>query len=213
MRVSQEAKTRARTALVNLSPDFFVPNDAKLVVCLGEVSTAAGCQELVRLAMRMLDSDANIKFWISGIDRQARQIYSELRDHAWHREILIFGAFDDVDELLASADLVVVPNFHGRRRFLFPYIVSSGVPWIAPKEEAWCQRLGSDASPLMWSVPGQDLGSKLNEWYKNPEPVATAAAKVAQQFLRKEPPETSIDAWIGLFSNRLETDEKRDESR
>jgi glycosyltransferase involved in cell wall biosynthesis len=210
VRLLNDGKTRARSSLVNLSSDFFIPVGAKVVVCLGEISQAAGCHTLTKVAMRMLEEDANLKFWLCGIDRQARQIYTELRDHAWHREIVIFGAFDDVEELLTAADLVVVPNFHSRMRFLFPFIVASGAPWIGPKDATWGQRLGPDADSLMWSDETNGMSQKLKEWYLNPEPIAAAAAKVAQRFLRVEPPESAVDAWISLLSGNFPSGERRE---
>ncbi len=196
----ERMKLAARAALAKLSGDFILPFDTKLIVSLGEISQESGSDQLSLAAMSLLERDQRIRIWIAGPDREARFLYSKLRDRSWHADIMLFGAFDDVDELVAAADLVVFPNLIGRARFLLPHVIASGVAWIAPSDDEWKTRLGTSSNLLMWNGDLNGMVQKLEEWLLKPQEFETAAGLLADSFLRASPAEVILDEWINLFS-------------
>jgi glycosyltransferase involved in cell wall biosynthesis len=196
----EKTKFAARSALAKVSNDFNLPFDTKLIVSVGEISHASGAELLSNAAMSLLEQGKRIRVWMAGPEREARFLYSKLRDRSWHADIMLFGVFDDVDELVAAADLFVLPNLHGRARFLLPHVVASGVPWIAPTNDEWRTRLGNLSNQFFWNGDLNGMVGKLDEWLLKPREFETTAGQLAESFLRANPAELILDDWIGLFS-------------
>jgi glycosyltransferase involved in cell wall biosynthesis len=86
------------------------------VACIGEISEAKGVDEFVRAAGRVARTRSDVQFLIAGEEKDGRSAFTaHLKNLAEQTGIgdrtTFLGKVDNVHELLAAADVVVVPSW------------------------------------------------------------------------------------------------------
>lgn len=129
-RTPQQRMT-AREALGTAHPVLALSKDTKLAVYTGRLSEEKGLTCLVDAWARVLRDRSNTRLWLVGEgplrDRLAEQIE---RLHIRGRCVLV-GSFDSVEELLAAADLFVLPSREEGMSVALLEAMATGLPIVA----------------------------------------------------------------------------------
>ena len=105
----QAVDRRAASASLNMRSKL-------AVACIGELTRAKGVEDFIRAAARVARSRTDVEFLIAGEERESRQEFTgELKELAERlgitSRVRFLGHVDNIPELLAAVDVVVVPSW------------------------------------------------------------------------------------------------------
>lgn len=157
------ARAAAGAALFQVSSDFVIPGRTELIVHYGATET----KELLPAAQAvcdLLDQGASVRMWIFGSGSTAsEEVHEVVKDRGWHREILFFDGFDDLEEIASLADLAIVSNPTVAFQFSSLLFLNSEIPMIVAEgheAKAW----QSEGQPFKTYTSREELLSRLQEW-------------------------------------------------
>ena len=193
-------KQVAIRALSKISSDLMLPRNTRLLLVMGSVEQKAGLLELCRGIGALLDGGMALRTWIIGTGPFQRPLHDFLRDMAWHRDILLQGSFDSIDELLQLADLCLFPSAGQGVQFYQPMTVASGIPALFSDSPDRRALLGSD--DRLYFQPSQDgIREKLMAWYQNPLSLREATESAQHHFHNTAPMQSACDRWHATLSS------------
>lgn len=105
--VTNASRDAARRDLRAVNSDLALPIQGRLAVTIGPMHRASGLEMLVRAWQKIVRRYEDARLWIIG-DGEDRERLSQLKkdlDLQWH--VLMPGTFEEVDEVLAAADVYV----------------------------------------------------------------------------------------------------------
>ena len=136
--------------------------------------------------------------WIIGYGLPPNMLHDLIKSRGWHREILLFDGFDDLQELVQVADLAIVSNPEETLQYSLPLIAQASLPAIisdCSEARAWLP--SSHHSQLYSSDPMFD--EKLNDWLSHRTSWQDQAATLRQSLRRIGSAEESAQKWLSLF--------------
>jgi glycosyltransferase involved in cell wall biosynthesis len=125
----QQLLSRLSITDANVSMEM-VP-DAPLVVYVGRLHEGKGLKDLVYAWVKIAERRPNARLWIIGEGPFREQLYDSIVDLGLHHQIFLPGAFDDVTDVLAAADLFVLPSYEEGMSLALLEAMAAGVPTIA----------------------------------------------------------------------------------
>jgi glycosyltransferase involved in cell wall biosynthesis len=195
--LSHEQASAAGRALFGMSSDFVVPGRSSIVIHLG-LSEAKRLKVVLKSVCDLLDAGALIRMWIIGCGVPPSILYDLVKSRGWHREILIFDGFDDLQELVQVADLAIVSNPGETLQYSLPLLAQAAVPTIIldhPDCRAWLP----DAHHFQLYSSELMFEEKLNDWLSHPEKWNTMAQAMRQSLRRMGSAEECTRLWSSLF--------------
>jgi hypothetical protein len=157
---TREARSAAAAALFQVSSDFVIPSQTDLIIHYGY----AEARELMIVTSALcdfLDRGASVRMWIVGCGSSQEEVHDAVRDRGWHREILLFDGFDDLEEIASVADLGIVSNPATASQYSALYFSHTGIPLLVAGESA----THDAASHATASYRDRDeLLARLQEW-------------------------------------------------
>jgi glycosyltransferase involved in cell wall biosynthesis len=196
-------RAAVQTAFSRVSGDFLVPEDHRLLLVFSNYQRDSGLERMCRSLGRLLDDGAKLRIWIIGNGPELRNVHTLLREHAWHRDILLQGSFDAIEELLTVADLCVFPSPSADRQFLFPSVVSSGRPWLAVDSIETQALIGDDCGPGLIDEREFPLAERVRKWLNDPSELEQCAARGRQYLLEQNVVAGATDAWSQLLESPI----------
>jgi hypothetical protein len=132
--------------------------------------------------------------WIidSGISNDT--IYDFLKDRGWHREILIFDSFDDIEEILHVADLVWVTSPGESLQFTLPLVIAAGLPVLVREMADLQNGIVPGIQESMYCSPA-DLALKLHQWYANATVSRHNALQLKNAYQQSNPVSRDLELW------------------
>jgi hypothetical protein len=190
---SPERKKAASESLEKLSGDFVVPDKTPLMVHLGNTSWNE-LRNVLLAVCDLLDAGASIRMWIidSGISNDT--IYDFLKDRGWHREILIFDSFDDIEEILHVADLVWVTSPGESLQFTLPLVIAAGLPVLVREMADLQNGIVPGIQESMYCSPA-DLALKLHQWFANATVFRHNALQLKNAYQQSNPVSRDLELW------------------
>lgn len=197
---TNEQKKMAAHALFECSSDFVVPGRSSIVLHLGAAELKPLRAALTAIC-DLLDQGALLRVWIVASGLPPNALFDLIKSRGWHREILIFDSFDDLEELLCVADLAIVSNPAETLQFSLPLIGHSGLPMIIadhPDCRVWLPE-----SHHFQICESNEMGfsSKLQDWMSVRERWTSSADNLRQYLRRSQSRDACITQWISLFRN------------
>ena len=122
-------RTMASNALFDMSSDFLIPGRTDLIVHHG-IAEESPLRKAIQAVCDLLDSGVALRMWIIGAGLDPSVLYDLIKSRGWHREILIFDGFDDMQELIRVADCCIASNPTETIQFTLPMMAIAGVPMI-----------------------------------------------------------------------------------
>ncbi len=103
-------RDQCRAALVDCSRAFYLPQRAPLAIYVGDLLPELGLETLLEAWPRVLVKHPLACLWLIGDGPQRVPLHQLCERLRLHQRVLMPGAFDQVTDLLASADLFVSPQ-------------------------------------------------------------------------------------------------------
>ena len=198
---SDELRTNASNALFDTSSDFLIPGRTDLLLHLG-VSEAIPLRKAIQAVCDLLDSGAAIRMWIVGSGLDPSSLYDLIKSRGWHREILLFDGFDDLQELIRVTDVCIASNPKEAIQYTLPMLASAGVPlMIADNQE--CRAWLPENQHFQLYSSEQALALKLQDFLANRERWTSAAAALRQTMRRGKTLDEYVQQWLSLFRDSI----------
>jgi len=199
-----EARNRAASALFDISSDFVIPGRTDLLLHLGNAD-AKSLVTATRTVCDLLDQGASLRMWIINAGQGTEAVYDQIKNRGWHREILLFDAFDDLEELVAVADLAIVSNPDATLQFSVPLMTNSELPMVIA--ESVESKNWHPETPLMKYYDSQEsLLRQLKDWLVHRQQWLAEAMGLRSSYRRHMPHQRSLDQWQSLYQNLAGSD-------
>ncbi len=195
---SVEARAAAGASLFQVSSDFVVPGRTDLIVHYGTADTKE-LMTAVKAVCDLLDQGASLRMWILGSGGSYADIHETVKDRGWHREILLFDGFDDLEEIGSVADLAIVTNPNVAFQFSALLFLNSEIPMIVAEgqeSKVWL----SDGQPFKTYSSQDDLRRRLQEWQIHRQQWNNEASILRSHATNvRHSPSRSLDQWESLL--------------
>lgn len=194
---SNEQRVAAGQALFETSSDFVIPGRTSILIHLG-ISEAKALRSVVKSVCDLLDAGGLVRMWIIGCALPPNHLYDLIKSRGWHREILLFDSFDDLQELVQVADLAIVSNPLETLQYTLPLIAHASLPALILD----CQE-SRDWLPITFhsQLYLNDLmfDEKLNDWFGHRVSWQAMATALRQSLRRQSSAEETAQLWLTLF--------------
>ncbi len=194
---SDELRTVASNALFDMSSDFLIPGRTDLLVHMG-VSEAIPLRKAIQAVCDLLDAGASLRMWVIGSCLDLSTLYDLIKSRGWHREILLFDGFDDLQELIRVADCCIASNPIETIQFTLPMMATAGVPMIVA-EHADCRGWLPEANHFQLYASEQVLEEKLQDFIANRQRWIDSASSLRQSLRRMRSVDDCVLQWLTLF--------------
>ena len=197
VRRSEELRTAASHALFETSSDFVSPGRTEIVLHLG-LSEPKALRAAVQAACDLLDVGVMLRMWVLGSGLPPNTLYDLIKSRGWHREIMLFDGFDDLQELIRVADLVIASNPKETLQYTLQLLAHAGVPMIVadtPDCRAWLP----DPNHFQLYDSEQTLAEKLQDWLTNRERWTSMANSLRLSLRRTKSRGDCAQKWLSLF--------------
>jgi len=109
--VTTGRRSTARQDLADLHPDFRFPEGAKLAVYTGRLHRGKGLRHLIEAWPRVLKDWPTARLWLVGAGEDEAPLRELIQSCGLSNHVALPGLFDSMDDILAAADLYVLPSF------------------------------------------------------------------------------------------------------
>lgn len=156
------ARQSALAALTAVSSGFAVPAHTDLIVHFGSAEPK-GLTSAALAVCDLLDAGRLVRMWIFGAGSATETVYQSVQSRGWHREILLFEPFDDLEELISVADLAIVSHPESALQFSAPLIVASELP-MAMASTVESMHWLPETHLMKWYDNRESLHERLRDW-------------------------------------------------
>lgn len=125
------AKLAARNDLGAVSPALRLPPGAPLAVYTGRLDEAKGLGDLLGAWQAIAATWPQARLWLAGEGPYHTALEQEIRARELTGQVVLAGVFDSVDELLAAADLFVLPSWEEGMSVALLEAMAAGLPVVA----------------------------------------------------------------------------------
>ena len=198
---SDELRTTAANSLFAASSDFLIPSRTDLLLHLG-LSESAPLLKAIQTICDLLDAGAMIRMWIVGSGVEPNSLYDVIKSRGWHREILLFDGFDDVQELIRVADCCIASNPKESIQYTLPMMTLAGVPMIIA-DTADCRAWLPEPNHFQLYSSERGLAQSLNDFIANRERWISMANSLRHNLRRTKSSDECVQQWLSLFRNSI----------
>ena len=160
--VSPSRRAEARRDLRAANKDLALPVGGKLAVAIRPFHVESGLADLIRAWKRMIENHPDARLWIVG-DGGQRSKLAELRrdlELDWH--VVLPGVFEQIDEVLAAADVYIADDGSHAGRLL--EAMASGLPVVAADTLLHREILGNQGiGSILYGNVHDELASAVGE--------------------------------------------------
>lgn len=192
-----DSRNRAAGALFDVSSDFVIPGRTDLLLHLGNAD-AKSLVTATRTVCDLLDQGASLRMWIINAGQGTQAVFDQVKNRGWHREILLFDAFDDLEELVAVADLAIVSNPDATLQFSVPLMMNSELPMVIA-ESVESKNLHPETLLMKYYDSQESLQRQLKDWLVHRQQWLTEAMGLRASYRRHRPHQRTLDQWGALY--------------
>jgi glycosyltransferase involved in cell wall biosynthesis len=125
------ARRAARSAVADANLALEMVADAPLVMFTGRLHQRKGLNDLVRTWQSVALRRPNARLWLIGEGPHREPLFDLIVDLGLHHQVFLPGAFDDATELLAAADVFVLPSYEEGMSLALLEAMAAGLPVVA----------------------------------------------------------------------------------
>lgn len=125
------AKAAARAALADANVVLDVPNWAPLAVCTGQLDPQRGLGQVIQAWRPIVARWPHARLWLAGESDDRTAAARQIEASGLAGRVVPAGVFDEVDELLAAADLFVSPSPQAETPLALLEAMAAGLPIVA----------------------------------------------------------------------------------
>lgn len=120
-----------RSWLARSQPALYVHPGARLAVYTGRLHEAKGLTHLIEAWHTIVRHDPTARLWLVGEGPERPRLVALIRELELNSNVVLTGAFDQVDDLLAAADLFVLPSLEEGMSLSLLEAMAAGLPIVA----------------------------------------------------------------------------------
>ncbi|MBX3415901.1 MAG: glycosyltransferase family 4 protein [Pirellulales bacterium] len=124
-------REEVRSWLARSQPGLYVHPGAKLAVYTGRLHASKGLTHLIEAWHTVVRHDPTARLWLVGEGPERPQLVRLIRELELNGNVVLAGAFDQVDDLLAAADLFVLPSLEEGMSLALLEAMAAGLPVVA----------------------------------------------------------------------------------
>lgn len=124
-------REKVRSWLARSQPALYLHPGARLAVYTGRLHAAKGLTHLVEAWHAVVRQDPTARLWIVGEGPERPQLVALIRELELNGNVVLAGAFDQVDDLLAAADLFVLSSLEEGMSLALLEAMAAGLPIVA----------------------------------------------------------------------------------
>ncbi len=128
---SDASKSAARAALAHVLPGVVLAPGAPLVVYTGRLDEAKGLGDLIEAWPAVMARHPRARLWLVGEGPWRADLLRRIQAADLEHCVALTGAFDTVDEVLAAADLFVLPSWVEGLSLSLLEAMAGGLPIVA----------------------------------------------------------------------------------
>ena len=121
----------ARTALAEANWDLKCDPEAPLAVYTGRLHPDKGLADLIRAWPDVAARWPQARLWFIGDGPQREELFKLISDLDFRYQICLPGSFDEIDDVLAAADLFVLPSYSEGMSISLLEAMAAGLPVVA----------------------------------------------------------------------------------
>lgn len=184
----------ARAALAELDPALWLEPEAPLAIYTGRLHDRKGLEYLVAAWPEVLRHRPQARLWLVGEGAYRQALTDQINDLGLSGRVLLTGAFDDVEDFLAAADLFVLPSLEEGMSLALLEAMARGLPVVASAIAA-NEVLVKDREHGRLVAPSNAtaLAAAILEMWDHP----SEAARLGQQARNRVSAEFSLDKMAG----------------
>ncbi len=198
---SAELRTMASNALFETSSDFLIPGRTDLLLHLGLSETNA-LRKAIQVVCDLLDTGLSLRMWVVGSGVEQSGLFDLIKSRGWHREILLFDGFDDLQELIRVADCCIVSNPKEAIQYTLPLLASAGLPMIIADNQD-CRTWLPDANHTQLYSSERELAHKLQDFIANRDQWMSLANALRVVLRRTRSSDECVQQWLSLFRDSI----------
>jgi glycosyltransferase involved in cell wall biosynthesis len=137
---TRQTQQAARAMLAESNQDLELPPASPLAVYIGRLEPGCGLEMLVDAWAIITQRRSNARLWLVGDGALRSALQRRIESLGLSGRAAVLGVFDQVDELLAAADLMVRPTAEPGTTMAILEAMSAGMPVIAsdiPGHRQW----------------------------------------------------------------------------
>jgi glycosyltransferase involved in cell wall biosynthesis len=154
---SPKAKAAARAVLGEANAALEVPHWAPLALYAGPMHAGQGLKHLLVAWQQIVARWPQARLWLAGDGPDRAALQGQIEAMNLGHRIALIGVFDTVDELLAAADLFVLPSLDGDVCLVLLEAMAAGLPIVAGDTPGNRSVLSDGREGLL--VPADDAGA------------------------------------------------------
>jgi glycosyltransferase involved in cell wall biosynthesis len=202
--IDSETKRRARVALAAANPALVLPDDAPLAVFTGRLDAAKGLAELAAAWRTVAERRRDARLWIVGDGPLEAELRRQIEAEGLSTRIVLAGVFDDVGDVLAAADLFVLPSHEEGMSQSLLEAMAAGLPVVA-SDIAGNRALVDEGCEGRLVPPRRidELGAAVAAVLENREEAARLGAAARERVSRDHSLAKMADDYLAVFESLL----------
>jgi len=203
---SPARRAEARATLMAASPNLHLMPEAPLAVYTGRLDPAKGLDTLVAAWQTIVARRPHARLWLAGEGPYRRALEEQIEARGLFTRVVLAGVFDAVDELLAAADVFILPSRQEGMSLALLEAMAAGVPAVASDIPGNRQLIAHGRHGLLVPVDNvESLVAAIEHVFAAPDRAAALANAARTLVQRDYSLARMADAHLELFKHLLQS--------
>ncbi|MBI1248362.1 glycosyltransferase [bacterium] len=205
---SNEQRLQARQALATANPILTIAPSSPLVVFTGRLHPGKGLTKLIKAWPRVLQQFPMARLWLVGEGPQEGELASMIGAMGLQSRIVLPGAFDTVEDILAAADAFVLPSLHEGMSIALLEAMAANLPCVVSNIPGNRILIESETTGLKFPLDNIDaLADAVIRVLENRELATSmgnaARARVVEHFSLERTAQDHVDLFRSLKEQKM----------
>jgi len=201
---SIDRQARARDTLAAANPMLALPAGTKMAVYTGRFHAAKGLAELVTAWREVAERQRRAYLWMVGDGPERDALAAQIEAAGLSGRVELAGSFDQVENILAAADLFVLPSHEEGLSLALLEAMGAGLPVVASDIPGNRLAIRSGIEGLLVPVGNPaDLAAAINDLLSDPARSAAFGAAARSRVQESFSLDRMVDDYLALFDRVL----------
>ncbi len=195
-----DSQQLARQALAEANHDLVATPEESVVVYTGRLDRNKGLYDLINAWPEVTKRSPRCHLWLVGEGPDRDKLFQQIKDLDLQGQVVLPGAFDDVEEVLRAANLFVLPSYFEGLSISLMEAMAHQVPVIASNIAGNNDLIQSGTNGRL--VPAGDvaaLSQAIQEALANPDQLKRWATAAHETIEKNYSLSSMVDAHLKLF--------------
>ena len=195
-----DSQQLARQALAEANHDLVATPEESVVVYTGRLDRNKGLHDLINAWPEVTKRSPRCHLWLVGEGPDRDKLFQQIKDLDLQGQVVLPGAFDDVEEVLRAANLFVLPSYFEGLSISLMEAMAHQVPVIASNIAGNNDLIQSGINGRL--VPAGDvtaLSQAIQDALANPDQLNRWATAAHQTIQNNYSLSSMVDAHLKLF--------------